>query len=55
MQTSVAPISHASMARRTTSSIGRKYPSSSRWSRLKAQNVQCLMQTLVKLMLRLTT
>jgi len=34
---------------------GRKYPSSSRWSRLKAQKVQCLIHTLVKLMLRLTT
>ena len=40
---------------RTTSSMGRKYPSSSRWSRLNAQNVQCLMHTFVKLMLRLTT
>src|SRR6266850_2785928 len=55
MQTSLAPISHASTARRTTSSMGRKYPSSSRWSRLNAQNVQCLMQTFVKLMLRFTT
>ncbi len=55
MHTSVAPIVHASTARRTTSSMGRKYPSSSRWSRLNAQKVQCLMQTLVKLMLRFTT
>src|SRR5262245_49165053 len=55
MHTSVAPISHASWARRTTSSTGRKYPSSSRWSRLNAQKVQCLMQTLVKFTLRLTT
>src|SRR6184192_951522 len=55
MQTSVAPSSHASRARRTTSSRGNRYPSSSRWSRLNAQKPQCLMQTLVKLMLRLTT
>src|SRR5918996_4651542 len=55
MQTSVAPSSRASRARRTTSSTGKKYPSSSRWSRLKAQKVQCLMQTFVKLTLRLTT
>src|SRR3989454_11838898 len=55
MQTSVAPSSHASRARRTTSSRGNRYPSSSRWSRLNAQKPQCLMQTFVKLMLRLTT
>src|SRR5438093_1579700 len=55
MQTSVAPSSHASRARRTTSSRGNRYPSSSRWSRLNAQKPQCLMQTLVKLTLRLTT
>src|SRR6266480_4836691 len=55
MHTSVAPSSDASRARRTTSATGRRYPSSSRWSRLNAQKPQCLMQTLVKLMLRLTT
>src|SRR3989441_8944249 len=55
MQTSVAPSSHASRARRTTSSRGNRYPSSSRWSRLNAQKPQCLMETLVKLTLRFTT
>src|SRR2546425_11204016 len=55
MQTSVAPSSHASRARRTTSSRGNRYPSSSRWSRLNAQKPQCLMETVVKLTLRFTT
>ena len=54
-QTSVAPSACASFARRTISSIGKKYPSSSRKSLLNAQKPHCFMHTLVKLMFRLTT
>ena len=55
MQTSVAPSSRASFVRRTTSLMGRKYPSSSLYPLLKAQNPHRFMHTFVKLMFRLTT
>ncbi len=55
MQISVAPNDCASSARRTISSMGRKYPSSLRRVRENAQKRHALTQTLVKLTLRLTT
>src|SRR5712675_1182265 len=55
MQTSVAPVSQASRALRTTSSAEREYASAAPGPLPNPQKLQPTKQTLVKLMLRFTT